>query len=341
MKQTKPPGCLLTTLIFLEENQREGYVLKKMLLPAAAMLIAMLPMDQAVAEYPEKQIEWIVPFKAGGGNDRWSRILSTAAQDVMGHPIRVQNVPGASATLGWQDLLKRDADGYSVMISSPTSIIGLTTEPDAPFSPEDVKVVCFISAFRGIILSKPDAPWSDWQSFVEYAKQHPGELTLGSTYAEMVGAKLAFDAEGLDIKLLTYDSTSDSVTDLLGGHVDLIGATETTARDLVLDNKGQALINVSTIALPEEMNGQLGNPAHAADLDYPTINYPRWIGVHPDTSDDQVEVLAGKIEEMLAHESVQALLKKLGEEVIYVPTEQAQADFNDMVAGIKKVVPNL
>ena len=95
-------------------------------------------------EYPDKTITWIAPFSAGGGSDRWSRTLSAVAFDVLGQAVRVRNIPGASATVGWQTMLKRPADGYTVMLSSSTPLIALSTEPNAPFKPTEAKVVCFI-----------------------------------------------------------------------------------------------------------------------------------------------------------------------------------------------------
>lgn len=307
-------------------------------LAACALMLAAASGMAKAADYPEKTITWIAPFGAGGGADRWSRTLSSVAFDVMDQAIRVRNIPGASATVGWGEMLKRPADGYTVMLSSPTPIIALVTEPNAPFQPDDAKIVAFISAFRGIILVKPGTEWSDWKSFVAYAKANPGKLTLGSTFSEMVGAQLAFASEGIDVKLIPYDSTSDSVTDFLGGHVDAIGVTESTALNMVPQDAA-ALINVTTLPLSAEISEKLGNPPHAAKLGYETINFPRWVGVHPDTPDEIVDKLAVHVQSMLEQKSVQRITKKMGEEIIFVPKAEAQEQFKNLVAGIRKAAP--
>ena len=303
-----------------------------------AMVMPLLGSAASAEEYPSKTITWIAPFSAGGGADRWSRTLSSVAFDVMEQAIRVRNIPGASATVGWGEMLKRPADGHTVMLSSPTPIIALVTEPNAPFGPEEAKVVAFISAFRGIILVQPDKEWSDWESFKVYAKANPGKLTLGSTFSEMVGAQLAFESEGLDVKLIPYDSTSDSVTDFLGGHVDAIGVTESTALTMVPE-KANALINVTTLPLSDEISEKLGNPPHAAALGYETINFPRWVGVHPDTPDEIVAQLSDHVKNMLEQKSVQRITGKMGEEIIFVPHEEAQEQFKKLVDGVRKAAP--
>lgn len=310
------------------------------ILAAAALSIAALVGAAQAQDYPEKTITWIAPFGAGGGADRWSRTMSSVAFDVMGQAMRVRNIPGASATVGWGEMLKQSADGHTVMLSSPTPIIALVTEPNAPFQPDEAKIVAFISAFRGIILVKPDTEWSDWESFVAYAKANPGEISLGSTFSEMVGAQLAFASEGIDVNLIPYDSTSDSVTDFLGGHVDAIGVTESTALNMVPE-EALALINVTTLPLSEEVSAKLGNPPHAAALGYDTINFPRWVGVHPDTPDDVVAKLSDHVGAMLEQESVQQITRRMGEEIIFVPWQDAQPQFAALVEGIRKAAPSI
>lgn len=302
---------------------------------AAALSLGLLSTSAIAEDYPSDTITWIAPFSAGGGADRWSRTLSSVAFDVLDQAIRVRNIPGASATVGWGEMLKRPADGHTVMLSSPTPIIALVTEPNAPFQPDEAKIVAFISAFRGIILVKPDTEWSDWDSFVSYAKANPGEITLGSTFSEMVGAQLAFESEGIDVKLIPYDSTSDSVTDFLGGHVDAIGVTESTALNMVPE-EAVALINVTTLPLSEEVSEKLGNPPHAAALGYETINFPRWVGVHPDTPDEIVMQLSDYVGEMLEQRSVQRITGRMGEEIIFVPWQEAQPQYKALVEGIRK-----
>ena len=102
---------------------------------ALSLLLGFSVLDPALAEYPEKMITWIVPFKAGGGTDRIARILSTGAIDNFGQAWHVRNIPGASAVVGWKELLKRPPDGYTILQGSPTPILSLLMEEKPAIQP--------------------------------------------------------------------------------------------------------------------------------------------------------------------------------------------------------------
>lgn len=307
------------------------------LLVMASLSAPMISQNSCAANYPNKTIQWIVPFKAGGGSDRWSRALSSVAFDVLNHGIRIKNIPGANAMAGWKYLLQKPADGYTVMISSPTPIIAMEREKNSPVKPDQIKIVCFISAFRALVLAPKNKPWSTWEGLLAYAKNNPNKLSLGSTLSEMIGASLVLKSSGAQVKYVPYSSASAAITDFLGGHIDLTAATESTALTLVPE-KATAVINVTSLPLLKETSKKLGNPPHAAALGFKTINFPRWIGVHPDTPDEIVEILSQKIGEMLKQPSFKKIMKKMGEEIIFVPHNEAQNQYKKIVLSVKEVV---
>ena len=91
--------------------------------------------SSAAAAYPEKMIKYIVVFKAGGGTDRWARILSSGAIDNFGQPWHVINVPGADGIVGWRQAIKGKPDGYTIVQGSSTPVIALVKEEKPPISP--------------------------------------------------------------------------------------------------------------------------------------------------------------------------------------------------------------
>ncbi|MDA7949499.1 MAG: tripartite tricarboxylate transporter substrate binding protein [Hyphomicrobiaceae bacterium] len=315
--------------------------LKAFLAVVFLICAAATPASDAVAgDFPDKPVTWIVPFKAGGGTDRWARVLSSVSLDVLGQPLRIRNLPGSSAVRGWKYMLEQPADGYTVYQASPTPVIALKREKNPPLKPEQVKIVCFVSAFRNIVLAPPGKPWSTWEGLIKYAKANPGKLTFGATFSELSGTALAFNSAGVKVKLVPYSSTSDAVTDLLGGHIQVAAATESTALTLVPD-KAVAILNGTKMPLSEKVSKELGNPPHATALGYKVINFPRWIGVHPDTPDEIVAKLSDKIGEMLKQPSLKKIMGKMGEEIIFVPHKDAQAQYDDIVKGVSEAVAAL
>jgi len=317
-------------------NDRRGFLK----LTGATSLAGLMPTLAHASPFPSKPINWIVPFSPGGGADRWSRVLSSVALDVVDQPLRIQNLPGASGTIGWEHMLSKPADGHTILIASPTPVIELMTANNPVVTPERVKIVCFISAFNAILAARPGRQWSTWTGLVDFAKDHPGKLKLGMTYSDLVGAALALRGAGVEAQLIPYSSTSTAVTDMLGGKIDVTSGTPSTLLSLYPDQVS-TLLNVTKMPLPQDVGEQLGHPPHAVDLGYDAINYPRWIGVHPETPDDLVAELSQQIGDMLAQKSLKTLMGRLGEEIIFTPQKEAQHQYAELIQGVRAAIGSM
>ena len=290
--------------------------------------------SSAAAAYPEKMISYIVIFKAGGGTDRWARILSSGAIDNFGQAWHVINVPGADGIVGWRRALKAKADGYTIVQGSSTPVIALVKEEKPPISPYDIKIACYVSAFRSILVAKPGKPWSTWEGLLKYGKANPGKLTIGGTQSHLMGQANIFDQAGVKATMVPYDSTADAISDFLGGHTKLAPLTFTTASTIVPE-EAVAVINTSTIPIKKK---GFENVPFAKDLGFKGMSFPRWIGVHPDTPDEIVKAISERVGKMLKDKSVAKLIKKIGEEIIFVPYPQVQEEYKNMVEGMKRAV---
>ena len=287
-------------------------------------------------KYPTKTLNWIAAFSAGGGTDRWARIISTAAFDVIGQGIHVRNMPGASGVTAWRYVLDQPADGYTIYHGSSTPVLGLLSEKSPPFSPDRLKVVCYISSFQSVLLSQPGKEWSDWEGFKKYLKAKPKKISIGGTMSTLLGVAVLLNEEGLEATYVPYPSTSNAVTDMLGGHIGAATVTPASAVPIVPE-KAAVVLNSSDIALPENIQKQFGNPPLASELGYKNaMSFPNLIGVHPDTPDEIVAALSDKIGEILKQKSVETLIKQIGEEIIFVPHDEAQKRYNQMVANMRK-----
>ena len=287
--------------------------------------------------YPAKTITYVVPFGAGGGTDRWARVMSSVAIDYFGQAWHVVNLPGASAIVGWRDVLGKPADGYTILQGSPTPVIALLKEEKPPISPYDIKIACYVSAFRSILLSKPDAPWATWEEFKTYVEANPGELTIGGTESLLMGQKFMLEQAGIADKVIfvPYASTGDVTADFIGGHIDTAAVTGSTGITLIPED-AVAIVNTSELATTAE--AYEGVPT-AKDLGYEGLSFPRWVGVHPDTPDEIVdfisEAMGGLLEDTVV---VGLMVGKLGEEIIYLPRAEAEAEYEKMVAAMEQLL---
>lgn len=286
---------------------------------------------QAGEEFPTESLAWVLPFGAGGGSDRWVRVMATGAEDAFGVSWRVENRPGAGATAGWQHVLEQEADGYTVFFASPTPVLTLLQEVDHAIDPEDIEIVGFVSAFRSILVTKEDR-FPDWDSFLEATQEEP--LVLGGTISLLMGVANILDQAGAEAIYVPYDSTGEAVTDFLGDHIDAAAVTGSTAMTIVPD-EAVAIINTSDIALSEEALEQMGEVPEAEQRGFEGMSFPRWVGVHPDTPQDRADRLGELLGDLMAHEGVTSTLERMGEEIIYVPRDEARERYSDLVARMR------
>ena len=292
----------------------------------------------AADNYPTKVINLIVPFSAGGGTDRWARVISTAAFDNFGQPIRVINIPGASGIVGWKELINRPADGYTLLLSSGTPVLALLFEDKPAVDIEkDIKIACYIGQYRAVLLVQPGKPWSTWEGYVDYAKKNPKKMTLGGTMTQLMGGAHALSQLDLDINYVSYDSTGDAITDLLGGHVMSACGTESTA-DTIVPEKAVALLNTSNSAIPLKKFKDLRK---ASDVGVKGIIFPRYVALHPKTPDAIVDIVSEKMAAIAKDKPFKNLMKKLGEQIEYVPRAEAQKDYQDLIDGARQALKYL
>jgi len=275
----------------------------------------------------------VVPFAAGGGTDRWARVMSSVAIDHFGQAWHVVNLPGASGIVGWKDALSKPADGYTLLQGSDTPVIALLKEEKPPISPYDIKICCYVSSFTSVLLSKPGTPWATWEGLKTYVEANPGKLTIGGTESLIMGPQFMFKQAGIADKVIfvPYASTGDTVADFLGGHIHIGAVTASTGVPLLPKD---AVCVVDTGELPITAKEYKGVP-NAKDLGYEGMSFARWVGVHPDTPDEIADFISEKMGSLLEDEVVVKFMKKLGEEVIYVPRAEAEAEYKKTVVAME------
>jgi tripartite-type tricarboxylate transporter receptor subunit TctC len=181
----------------------------------------------ARAEYPEKPIEIVVPFVAGGGTDLIARLVADHLGKKWSQPILVVNKPGGGGVPGARAALK-DArpDGYTVLMDIHTTssmLIGAQKTP--PLTLADRKYAARIVRDPMVFAVKADAPWKTFKEFSDWVKKNPGELVWSSVGPAGPSRYTAFDwmtQLGVDptkTKMVITQGAADSMTKLAGGHV--------------------------------------------------------------------------------------------------------------------------
>ena len=173
--------------------------------------------------FPDKPIRLLVPWAAGGTTDIQMRALADQAARRLGHPVIVENKPGAGGVLGPQQLLQERPDGYT-LAQMPISVFRHPQMASrALFNPlEDFTWVIHLTGYLFGIVVRADAPWRTLGEFLDYAKANPGKVNYGTPG---VGTSLHITMEqiagqrGIDWTHVPYRGWAENATALLGGQL--------------------------------------------------------------------------------------------------------------------------
>ncbi|BFO53468.1 tripartite tricarboxylate transporter substrate binding protein [Acidovorax sacchari] len=217
---------------------------------AAAALAGVLPapahaQSADAAAWPSKPIRWVVPFPPGGAMDVIARTLGERAGRTLGQPFVIENRPGAGGNIGADAVAKSPADGYTIMITS----IGMATnkalyarlsyDPVKDFAP--VSLLAIVPNVLVVHANSPDKTVAD---VIAHAGREPGKLTYASagngTSIHLAGEVFASMAR-LNLLHVPYKGSGPAMTDMLGGQVDLMFDSITSAAPHIQSGKLRAL----------------------------------------------------------------------------------------------------
>jgi tripartite-type tricarboxylate transporter receptor subunit TctC len=183
----------------------------------------------AKAEFPEREITIVVGFSAGGLADQGARIWADSATKFLGRPIIVLNRVGGSGVIAATHVANAAPDGYTLGFFTPAPFVILPHFSPVPYSVPDSFETILTEYVNPIILAaNADAPFNTVAEFVRYAKERPGELNYSVSAAagiERFGVERFQQAAGIKLTMVPYKGSGESVTALLGKHVQLTAAS--------------------------------------------------------------------------------------------------------------------
>jgi tripartite-type tricarboxylate transporter receptor subunit TctC len=198
-------------------------MLKRLILAAGAAAIAAgLTVGPSLAQdYPERPVEFIVPWAPGGGSDVLMRLIANHIEPYLGQPVPVINVPGVSGTVGLQEASRRDADGYTVtQIHEGLPVAHYTGITELNW--DDFEPIALMTASPQYLVVNADSPWQTFEEFVEYARESPGDIRIGVTLGGVPHLHAAMIEESAEIEFsyVGYEGTGERIRALVGGNLD-------------------------------------------------------------------------------------------------------------------------
>lgn len=198
-------------------------------LPALALLAlaALVPAAAAHAAWPERPVTMILPFGAGGSPDTVGRLLAERLSAAWGQPVVVQNVPGASATIGIDRVAKAAPDGYTIGLTGDGAmVVRVSMDPPIPYDPRrDLAPVTQLVRTRNLLVVHPSVPASTLPELVALARAQPGRLSYahgGVGFSTHLDMEMLKQAAGIDITAVPYGNEGPMFTDLAQGRVQVM-----------------------------------------------------------------------------------------------------------------------
>jgi len=233
----------------------------RLLLVAVASLIVA---GSAVAQtsntaWPDRPIRLLVPFPAGSSTDIIARIIAQKLGQRLGQQVVIDNRAGASGNIGADAVAKAAPDGYTIGIATAsTHAVAASLGGNLPYDPiKDFAPVAMIGGQPYVLVLYPDLAARNLAELIALAKAKPGTLNYGSagvaSLAHLATALFASMA-GVNMIHVPYKSSSQSVTDMITGRLDMQFATIAPTLPNIRAGKLRALATSSTkrvMALPE------------------------------------------------------------------------------------------
>jgi len=176
----------------------------------------------ALAEYPEKPVEVIVGYSAGGGTDVMARTVAQFLEKELNGSVVVKNMPGAGGQIGFTEVAKAAPDGYTLGTFNLPAALALTHDRDADY---DVNSYTYLANFvedPNTITVAASSPFQTLGELLDAAKADPGAITLGLSSLggnDHFGANMIAAASGAEFTLVPFKGASNARTAIMGGHV--------------------------------------------------------------------------------------------------------------------------
>jgi tripartite-type tricarboxylate transporter receptor subunit TctC len=305
---------------------------------AAGLLAAAIAGPAQAQDYPEKPIEFIVPWGPGGGSDTLMRIVAMGLSEVTGQAVPIVNMPGVGGTVGLAEFAKRPADGYTISQIHEglytANKLGITELSYKNFIP----VALVTSSPQYLVLSKNDN-FSNLEELKVYAAANPGAVRAGVTLGGVPHLHMAMieEALGVQFSYVGFRDTGERIRAAVGGNVDIVIGDVASASEFV-KNGDLIFAGVGT----EERTSEEPDVPTMAEQGYDlSMAVTRGVVLPAGTPDEIVEALDAALEKAMSLPDIREKMTNAGSADIYLGHEAYKAYLDKLDGEVDKVVGKL
>lgn len=206
-------------------------------------------MPEKPSGFGKRPITIIVPYGAGGGSDQLTRAMVKSLETISDLRFQIVNKPGGGGTAAIPDFMVSPADGHTIMQHIDTAAAAFAKGDIRENPAVDWVPLCVTQITFSQIYIRPDEKrYTDWASFVEYAKQNPGKLSMGLLgkvgSLELVTMRQLSEALNLDLRQVTFDKPAETYGSLIGGQVDVLFEQPGDVRTFIDSNQMKPILTI-------------------------------------------------------------------------------------------------
>lgn len=229
-------------------------------------------------DYPSKPIRLVIGFAPGGAADYVARAMSEAFGKALGQPVVVDNKPGNGSSIAAELVAKAPADGYTLLIASPSSIsVNPALNPKLSYTARDLTAVTKMTTSPLVLAVNPSTGIRSVADLIAAAKKDPGKLnysTSGNGSAPHLGAALFSQVTGVEMTHIPYRGGSLAIQSVMAGDTQLTFGTSPSVLPMATGGRLLALA-VST----RERSPLVPNLPGMKEAGLPDYNLEFWYGM--------------------------------------------------------------
>ena len=197
--------------------------MRRLLLALAVVSVWSASIPAHAADWPQRTVKIIAPFPAGGLSDGIARLMAQRLSETLSQQFIVENRPGAAGAIGAEAVARAPADGYTLLLASPSQIAIVPAMTKTRYDPvKDLAPVSIISTSATALVVNPGFPAKSLPEFVAHVRAQPAKLSYASggvgTHNNL-GMVLLLKRAGLEMVHVSYKGGVQAMADVVAGHV--------------------------------------------------------------------------------------------------------------------------
>lgn len=287
------------------------------LLALSCAALAALTSGTARADYPERQINMVVCFPAGGGTDIAARLINVPLGEALGKAVIIENRGGAGGNIAIAAVKRLPADGYTLLVCSSAFVVNTSLYAQAQYDPlKDFVPLMVIGASPNVFVVPEQSPIKTMREFLDKAKANPGKMNWTSsgvgTTPQLTGELIKLRT-GIQMQHIPYPGAGPATNAALAGQVDLYTANIGSLQGLIDGGKLRPIAVTSKTRWPKLPNVPTLDEIGIKDAESDTF---QGIYVTAGTPRPIIDRLAKELTAILTTPDMKAKFDKIGLPVV-------------------------